>query len=87
MRSDLTYGEVDGFVAMLQVACEDAGINESLELLLSQPDARRRAVIRDFLDRFRTTAAPKSLHDAFACLLDDRVAEKAYEVIFKCRKG
>jgi len=24
---------------------------------------------------------------AIACLLDNRVAEKAYEVIFKCRRG
>jgi hypothetical protein len=87
MVSRLRYGEVEGFVNMLIVACEDAGMNESLELLLSQPDDRRRAVIRDFLDRFRTTAAPKSLHEAFACLLDDRVAEKAYEVIYKCRKA
>lgn len=83
----MTYGEVDGFVTLLLAACEDAGMSESLELLLSQPDARRRAVIRDFLDRFRTSAAPKSLHEAFACLLDDSVAEQAYQVIYKCRKA
>jgi hypothetical protein len=31
--------------------------------------------------------APRDFIQAVACLLDDRVAEKAYEVIFKCQRG
>jgi hypothetical protein len=31
--------------------------------------------------------APKDFVEAIACLMDDAVAEKAYEVIFKCRRS
>jgi len=86
MKSAMTYGEVRGFVTMLLVACEDAGINETLELLLSQPDAWRRAAILDLLDRSRMAAAPQELCEALACLLDDEVAERAYQVIHDCRR-
>ena len=85
MKPTMTYGEVEGFVTMLLVACEDAGINESLELLLSQPDDWRRAIVLELLDRSRMAAAPQSLCEALACLLDDEVAQGAYEVIYKCR--
>jgi hypothetical protein len=30
--------------------------------------------------------APKDFIEAIACLLDDAVAEKVYEVIFQCRR-
>ena len=73
---------------MLLAACEDMGMNATLEVLLSAPDDRRKLVVRELLERVRMSGAPKPLHDAFVCLLDDAVAEKAYEVIYKCqRKG
>ena len=81
-----TYGDVDGLVAMLMAACDDAKMNDTLEKILSQPDDRRRNIVRALLLRFREKKAPKSLHDAFACLLDDAVAEKAYETIFHCKR-
>jgi hypothetical protein len=71
---------------MLLVACEDRAINDTLELLLSQPDAERREVVYKLLDRLRENQAPRELINAIACLLDDQVAEKAYEVIFQCGK-
>jgi len=83
-----TYGEVEGLVTMLIVACDDMEMNETLQMLLSAPDDRRKVIVRELLERFRLSGAPKSLHDAFVCLLDDAVAEKAYEVIYQCkRKG
>ena len=81
-----TYGEVDGLITMLMAACDDMGINETLEILLSAPDHRRKAAIYELLHRFRTTGAPTSLHDAFVCLLDDEVAETAYRVIYHCKR-
>ena len=81
-----TYAEVDGFIDMLLAACEDPGMNETLELLLSQPDTTRRTIVYRLLDRLKEKSAPHSLVDAVACLLDDQVAEKAYEVIFQCAK-
>ena len=83
-----TYGEVQGLVTMLLAACDDAKMNETLELLLSQPNDRRKAVVRELLERFRTAGAPVSLYEAFVCLLDDQVAEQAYQIIYQCqRKG
>jgi hypothetical protein len=81
-----TYGEVEGLVAMLLAACEDLGMNETLEMLLSAPDVRRKAVVYQLLEQFRANDAPKSLHDAFVCLLDDQVAETAYEIIYQCKR-
>lgn len=72
---------------MLLAACEDAGMNETLDMLLSQPDDRRRFVVQQLLQRFEQTGAPKTLSDAFLPLLNNEVAEKAYEVIYQCRRG
>ena len=82
----MTFAEVEGFVTMLMVACEDANMNDTLEMLLSQPNDRRKAVVRELLQRFSVAGAPKSLHDAFVCLLDDEVAERAYQIIYQCKR-
>ena len=81
-----TYGEVEGLVTMLMAACDDLGMNETLEVLLSAPNDRRKAAVHELLHRFRTSGAPTSLHNAFVCLLDDDVAEKAYQVIYQCKR-
>ncbi len=79
-----TYGEVEGFINMLLAACEDSSMNRTLEMLLSQPDERRRAIVAKLIQRLKESDAPQSLIEAMACLLDDAVAEKAYEVIYQC---
>ena len=81
-----TFGEVEGFIDMLLAACEDRSMNDTLEMLLSQPDAKRRAIVHRLLDRLKARKAPQPLIDAMACLLDDDAAEKAYKVIFNCGK-
>ena len=82
-----TYGDVDGFVTMLVAACHDAGMKETLEILLAEPDETRKYAVRTLLARFRETQAPQPLIEAFSCLLDDELAEKAYEVIYQCKRG
>ena len=82
----LTFGEVEGFINMLLAACEDRSMNDTLEMLLSQPDEKRRAIVHRLLDRLKERKAPPTLIDAMACLLDDEAAEKAYQVIFQCAK-
>jgi hypothetical protein len=84
--SPITFGEVDGFIDMLLAACEDKSMNATLEMLLAQPDVKRKAIVHRLLDRLKEKHAPPALIDAMACLLDDTAAEKAYEVIFQCRK-
>jgi len=86
MATPRTYAEIEGFIDMLLAACEDASMNATLELLLSQPDERRRAMVTNILERLRTRNAPQKLVEALACLLDDEVAEKAYAAIHDCAR-
>jgi len=81
-----TYGDVDGFIDMLLAACEDREMNETLEILLSQPDDARRGMVHRLLEHCRERKAPQKLVEAIGCLLDDAVAERAYEVIYHCRR-
>ena len=71
---------------MLRVACEDRGINERLERLLSLPDTQRHAVVHSWIFDLLIAQAPKDFIAAGACLSNEKVAEKAYEVIYKCER-
>jgi len=81
-----TVGEIDTFVTMLLAACEDESMHGQLERLLSLPDAQRQATIHAWVTDLLVAEAPPDFIQAVACLMDDRVAEKAYEVIFKCSR-
>lgn len=82
-----SVGEIDTFITMLTTACADAGVHARLERLLSMPDRRRQEVVHAWVRDLLIAEAPRDFVQAIACLLDDRVAEKAYEVIFRCRRG
>jgi hypothetical protein len=79
-----SVGDIDSFVTMLRVACEDRAVNDRLEKLLSLPDQERRAVLHAWVSDLLIARAPQDFTAAIACLLDDGVAEKAHEVIFRC---
>jgi hypothetical protein len=81
-----TIGEIDGFITLLRAACDDRTVNDALEKLLSLPDQRRRDLVHAWVSDLIVKQAPKDFTEAIACLIDDAVAEKAYEVIFKCRR-
>ncbi len=72
---------------MIRVACEDETVYGKLERILSMPDEERRASIHSWSTTCRSREAPRDFIQAIACLLDDRVAEKAYEVVFRCQRG
>lgn len=82
-----TVGEVAMFITMLRTACEDKTVYERLERLLAMPDGTRQGVVHAWVNDMLIAGAPKDFIQAVACLIDDRVAEKAYEVIFNCRRG
>jgi hypothetical protein len=50
------------------------------------PDERRKGPVHAWVTDLLIAEAPKDLVQAAACLLDDAVAEKAYEVIYQCRR-
>jgi len=82
-----SVAEIDSFITMLTVACEDASVYARLEQILTLPDAQRKLVLHKLLSHMIEAQAPQDFAAAMACLLDDQVAEKAYEVIFKCKRG
>jgi hypothetical protein len=81
-----TVGDEEGFIALLRTACDDRAINSTLERLLSLPDDRRKVLVHSWVSELLVNGAPQEFVRAIACLLDDRVAEKAYEVIFQCSR-
>lgn len=81
-----TVAEIEGFVNLLAAACNDVKINATLERLLALPDERRKGLVHAWVTDLIIEEAPKDLIEAVACLMDDAVAEKAYEVIYKCRR-
>ena len=86
MNSPRSVAEIDGFVNLLAAACNDPKINATLERLLAMADDRRKGLVHTWVTDLIVEEAPKDLVQAVACLMDDAVAEKAYEVIFKCRR-
>jgi hypothetical protein len=82
-----SVADIDTFITMLRVACEDAKIHAQLERILEMPDEARRRFVDSWVRDMLVAGAPKDFIQAIGCLLDDRVAEKAYEVIFHCRRG
>lgn len=81
-----SVAEIGSFITMLRVACEDRSVKERLEKLLSLPDARRQAVVHSWVSDLLVARAPADFIAALACLSDDKVAEKAYEVIYRCKR-
>jgi len=78
---------VDHLVDMLRAACEDPGMNSTLERILSQPEERRHLLVRELLAGFHERKAPPELIAAFTPLLDDDVADTAWRVIYRCGSG
>ena len=82
-----SVAEVQGFVSLLLAACNDSQINTTLERLLAMPDEKRKGLVHAWVTDLIVEEAPRDLVQAVACLMDDAVAEKAYEVIFRCKRG
>lgn len=82
-----SVADIDGFVGLLKAACADQQINATLQRLLAMPDAQRQGVIHAWVTDLLIAEAPQEFVQAVACLTDDAIAEKAYEVIYQCRRG
>ena len=82
-----SVADIDGFVGLLKAACADQQINATLQRLLAMPDAQHQGVIHAWVTDLLIAEAPRELIEAVCCLMDDAVAEKAYEVIYQCRRA
>lgn len=81
-----SVAEIEGFIGLLAAACNDSKINATLERLLAMPDEKRKGLVHAWVADLLIEEAPKDFVQAVACLMGDAVAEKAYEVIYKCRR-
>ena len=81
-----SVAEIDGFVDLLRAACDEPKINATLERLLSLPDEKRRGLVHAWVSDMLIAGAPQDFVQAVGCLLDDTIAEKAYAVIFQCKR-
>lgn len=86
MNAPASVAETGRFIDVLRAACDNPQINDTLERLLSLPDRPRRDLITALVLRMQAQGAPADFIAALACLHDDAVAEKAYEVIYRCRR-
>lgn len=82
-----SVADIEGFVDLLKAACDDPQINATLERLLAMPDAQRQGVVHAWVTDLLIAEAPREFIEAVGCLIDDAIAEKAYEVIYQCRRG
>lgn len=82
--SPASVGDIESFITLLRSACSDDDVYARLERLLSLPDDKRRALVQKWVADLVVQRAPPDFVRAIACLLDDQVAEKAYEVIYRC---
>lgn len=81
-----SVADIEGFVGLLKAACNDPQINATLERLLAMPDTQRQGVVHSWVSDLIIAEAPREFIAAVGCLIDDAVAEKAYAVIYRCRR-
>jgi hypothetical protein len=54
-----SVADIEGFVGLLQAACDDPEINATLERLLSMPDDRRRGLVHTWVSDLIIDEAPR----------------------------
>jgi hypothetical protein len=81
-----SVADLDTFITMLRTACVDETVNDRLQKLLSLPDSERQGLVHTWVTDLVVAGAPRDFIEAIACLHDNDVAEKAYEVIYECKR-
>ena len=82
-----SIADIEGFVGLLKAACNNPQINATLERLLAMPDTQRQGVVHTWVTDLLIAEAPRDFIEAVGCLMDNAVAEKAYEVIYQCQRA
>ncbi|QKQ27487.1 hypothetical protein [Candidatus Reidiella endopervernicosa] len=79
--------EKEAFITLLRVACDDPEVYGWLEKILLLGDEQRLALLRSAVLKMQIDGAPEDYIDALTSLEDSEIAEKVYEVIFKCQRN
>lgn len=82
MSEDInTVGDNESFVTLMLIAQEDPETKDTLAAILQQPSSRRKYELSKLIVRMKEQGAPDDFVLAIDALLDDQVAETAYELI------
>jgi len=76
-------GENSDFIHFIQTAKLSNQMRAELVCILELDPFSRRSLLNTYLSNISLQGGPKSLVSALSCLLDDRVASKALEVLNK----
>lgn len=79
-RSEQTPIE-EPFITLIQVAKETPDIKNTLLSILQEEEFHRSSMINTLMEEMRYKGAPDVLITAISSLLDDRVAQKALELL------
>lgn len=80
-RKARTVGDNDSFVTLMLVAQEDPEVRSTLLSILGQPSSRRKYELHKLIGRMKEQGAEADFVLAMDSLLDDQVADTAYELI------
>ena len=81
-----SVGEVDAFIDLLRLACENHHVHVTLVRLLSQDAPRRQALVHNWVGDLLISDAPRPFTQAIACLMDDAIADHARALILDHRQ-
>jgi len=71
----------DNLVTLISVARENLAIRNQLISILDQPPFQRQSLINTWLEDLKLAGAPPELRNALSGLLDEHVANRAYELL------
>ena len=77
--------ETDSLVKLLEAMLNDSVINNKVTNLLKMNSYPRHILLSNWLEQLRCNKAPEKLTLALACLFDDTIAKKVYELIKKSK--
>jgi hypothetical protein len=85
-KAPRSVADIEAFVGLLKAACSDDKINATLRRLLEMPDSKRQGVVHAWVTDLLIEGAPREFTQAVGCLMDDAIAERAYEAVFECKR-
>lgn len=76
-----TVGDNQSFVTLMLVAQEEPEVRDTLAAILGQPSSRRKYELHKLIGNMKAQGADADFVSAIEALLDDQVADTAYELI------
>ena len=79
--ADKSVADQELFISLIRTAQEDAVIRKRIMAILRQPVFHRKSMLNTLIAELKMQSAPAEFVQAIACLFDDDVAAKAWELL------